>query len=226
MKHYEADYQKHVKNLIQTQDYDTAMSNAVGGGWNVGNQIADALIAEGLSSNMKVLDLGCGSGRISNFLGNKIQLADYLGIDIIDELLDYAKTKCPDNYRFEKVLDLTIPASNNYFDFGFCFSVFTHLYLTEVFLYLKEVDRTFKPGSKFVFSFLELNTSFGNHIFEHTANLTRLSTLEHLNAFMDRNQIDYCVSKLGWKVERYVDSTALWNSGYYNDQSTCIIVKK
>jgi len=78
-----------------------------------------------ISEGQKVLDIGCGSGRLITALGGK--KVDYLGVDKSAELIKLAKENYPE-YRFEKgdLLELGLLPEIN-FDIVFCAAVLHHL---------------------------------------------------------------------------------------------------
>src|SRR6476660_5070651 len=113
------------------------MSLAVGGGYDLIGQIeAAALCHVDLCNGMTLIDLGCGSGRLA--VAIRIVSIDYLGVDIIQDLMDYARTKSPPTYRFVLNRSLNIPAPDASADYVAAFSVFTHLLQPEIFLYMED----------------------------------------------------------------------------------------
>ena len=69
------------------------MSDAVGGCYHLIGDIERSIVTyAGLKDGMKLIDYGCGSGRLASSLAIDI---DYLGVDIIDDLLKYAASKSP-----------------------------------------------------------------------------------------------------------------------------------
>lgn len=77
--------------------------------------------------NGKVLDVGCGNGRVFEVLKEK--KVDYLGIDFSEGLVEEAKKRYP-KAKF-KVRDITKKETwrgfSNQFDFIFCLAVLHHL---------------------------------------------------------------------------------------------------
>jgi ubiquinone/menaquinone biosynthesis C-methylase UbiE len=112
-----------------------------------------------------VIDLGCGSDRLASVLGQSMNVV-FKGIDIVQSLLDHAKTKTPSNYSFLLHRELNIPAPNNQTGFVSAFSVFTHLLHAETYIYLQDIKRVPKKGGKLVFSFLEFSLEEHWAIFE------------------------------------------------------------
>ena len=94
--HFVEDYERHVANLMRAHPLDEAMSLAVGGSYEVIGGIERAIVTQlGLRDGMALVDLGCGSGRLATALGASGLAIDYLGIDIVQALLDYAASRAP-----------------------------------------------------------------------------------------------------------------------------------
>jgi len=111
----------------------------------------------------------------------------YFGTDIVQKLLDYAKTKSRPGFRFQRHLEISIPAENNTAaDFVSFFSVFTHLLHEETYLYLQDAARVLKSGGKVVATFLEFEASHQWPIFEGTVGQYQAKTRPHLNVFSER----------------------------------------
>ena len=222
--HFVEDYEKLVAHLIATHPIDEAMALAVGGGPYdiIGQMEADILAAAGLADGMRVIDLGCGSGRLAAALHRRAKLS-FVGIDIIQSLLDYAKTRAP-TYRFVMHRELSVPEPDASADFVCAFSLFTHLLQAETFIYLKEAARVLRPGGKVVFSFLEFQDPVHWGIFEQAVEVTRAGKRDQLDMFLERETIDFWAGKLGMKVERYFPGTAKWN-GHQLGQSLAFLAR-
>ncbi|HET6265958.1 MAG TPA: class I SAM-dependent methyltransferase [Usitatibacter sp.] len=222
--HFVEDYEKLAAHLIATHPIDEAMALAVGGGSYgiIGNLEADILKDAGLAEGMRVVDLGCGSGRLASALQERGKYS-YVGIDIIQSLLDYAQTKAP-SYRFICHRGLSIPQDDATADIVSAFSLYTHLLQPEIYIYLLETVRILKPGGKAVFSFLEFTDPRHWTMFEDTVKTTRADTSHHLNMFLERSTIDLWAGKLGLVVERYFPGTANWN-GHELGQAVAVLAK-
>jgi ubiquinone/menaquinone biosynthesis C-methylase UbiE len=93
--------------------------------------------------NDKILDLGCGNGRLKKLFGKEI---NYYGVDFSEELIKIAKTKYPDG-EFLVVDGLNLPFPDNFFDKIFCLAVLHHIPSFDIRLkFLKEARRVLKPG--------------------------------------------------------------------------------
>jgi ubiquinone/menaquinone biosynthesis C-methylase UbiE len=188
--HFVTDYNKIVKDLIEIKPLDEAMSDAVGGNYELFGKITLSIIlSAGLTQGMTLVDFGCGSGRLGSELGKSLLEVDYLGIDVVQDLLDYAKLKTPSNYIYKLNQSLYIPAPDNFADVIAVFSVFTHLRHSETFQYLTEMKRILRPGGKIVFSFLEFADPGHWQTFEITVNTLLHGEHDQLNQFIERNQI-------------------------------------
>ena len=74
--HFIEDYRQLVRRLMATHDIDEAMSLAVGGDWeNMGRNLSRFVQSLGLKPGMKVLDFGCGSGRLAYAIQKSCSIA-------------------------------------------------------------------------------------------------------------------------------------------------------
>jgi ubiquinone/menaquinone biosynthesis C-methylase UbiE len=93
---------------------------AVGGGdYDANGKLeCDPLVELGMRTGHSDIDTGCGSGRLSTQLSRWFRVGiDYLGIDVVPELLAYARSKATPGYRFELMKGVSIPASDADADF-------------------------------------------------------------------------------------------------------------
>jgi len=204
--HFTEDYRELVRQMIADNDMDTAMSLAVGGNWEqFGVKLSEFVQSQGLAPGMDVLDFGCGSGRLAYALSRDIDLHLYVGIDVVDEFLQYAAQKCPNNYMFIMNNSLTIPIRGMGFDYAFAFSVFTHLLQTEIMLYSMNIFNLLKPGGKFIFSFLEMNKHWNHFESSYIEHEKHSKPYPHLNMFLDRNQITLISDKCGFVLDKFIE---------------------
>src|ERR1017187_9694168 len=105
----------------------------------------------GISKGSKVLDLGCGHGRIVEILVEKVPSLDIVGVDMTRNLLDNFTVKSGAN---ESKIDLIcgditkLPLADNGFDAVVSSRVFQ--YLPDPVLGVREAFRVLKPGGVFV----------------------------------------------------------------------------
>jgi ubiquinone/menaquinone biosynthesis C-methylase UbiE len=154
----------------------------------------------------------------------RARTVSYVGIDIIQPLLDYARTKAP-KYQFMLHRGLSIPQPDASADMVSAFSLFTHLLQSETFIYMEEAVRILRPGGKIVFSFLEFAEPKHWAIFELTRNNARDANGDHLNMFMERSAIGIWAARLGLEVERYLEPSWTTDVGHALGQSVAILRK-
>lgn len=156
---------------------------------------------------MTVLDFGCGSGRVSSALGKLVDLHGFIGIDIIQELLQYAKEKSPNHYEFIVSPSLQIPIKNDCFDFAYAFSVFTHLLQSEIYIYKMQIFEKLRPGGTFVYSFLEIDKHWDVFKNGTSMHLRHGKPTPHLDMFLERSQIETMCAHIGFKIRDYIEPT-------------------
>ena len=224
--HFVEDYTKLVHGLMATHPLEEAMSRAVGGAYEAIGAIERAIVRHaGLRDGMSLVDLGCGSGRLASKLGEAIH-ANYTGIDIVPELLDYAKSKAPADYRFMLNRTLNLPLPTGSADMVCAFSLFTHLHQAETFLYLEDARRVLHPGGKVVFSFLEFAEPSHWPVFVGTLGAYRTNSVPHLNQFIERSQIDIWCTHLTFEREVFIGaSEAPWKDEPPLGQAIAILRK-
>ena len=206
-QHFIRDYNKLVTRLTKSSaSLDQAMSLAVGGNFAAFGQIeSDLLRMVGLRDGMRLIDLGCGSGRAAVAIARDFKI-DYHGIDIVQALLDYAKANTPAHYRYSCVEQIEIPDQDASADMICAFSLFTHLLHEESYRYLQECVRVLKPGGRLVFSFLEFAMPSLWEVFENTIRESKHANRTHLNVFIERSAITAWAEHLGLVIETWQDS--------------------
>lgn len=195
-------YPDYVAALKRKLGDDAGLRSAVGGDFIATGMVEEQLLRSlGLQDGQSVVDVGCGSGRLAYQL-TKYPKLNYLGTDVVADLLRYAKTLCARaEWRFEAVEDMKIPAADRTADFVCFFSVFTHLLHEQTYRYLSEAARVIAPGGKIVFSFLEFRLPCHWTVFEESV----CATDQHLNQFIDREGIMAWARHLGLVVDMMAD---------------------
>ncbi|SDW35082.1 class I SAM-dependent methyltransferase [Lysobacter enzymogenes] len=188
LPHFLSSYLKQSRELLQAHDETRAMSLAVGGDFEAVGVVEFCLLKQwGLRPGHRLIDVGCGSGRLAAQLASYLQ-SGYLGLDVVPELLDYARRVCArEDWTFRLAPGTHIGEPDASADFIVFFSVFTHLHHEETYRYLRDAARVLRPGGTLVFSFLEFRVPSHWAVFESSVNDEREEKV--LNQFLDRDLI-------------------------------------
>jgi SAM-dependent methyltransferase len=143
---------------------------AVSGRW-----IEAVLDAGELAPDHRVLDIGCGPGRIAAPLTRHLQGGSYEGFDIVPRSIRWCQRRITPrhpSFRFQladirsgqynpsgsqEAREYTFPYGDADFDLALAASVFTHMRPTEINRYVSEAARVLKPGGRLLASFFLLN---------------------------------------------------------------------
>jgi len=143
----------------------------------------------GLKPQSKILDVGCGLGRIAfSLLEYLNDDGEYYGIDMGKEAIEY----CTKNYQrpnFHFILNnnTNIPITNKKFDFITFFSVFTHLYPNEIIEFLKQCKELLEKNGVIISDMLVLNqieTNAGTRG-------KMFYNLEYFEKLLEKEEFDY-----------------------------------
>jgi ubiquinone/menaquinone biosynthesis C-methylase UbiE len=129
-----------------------------------------------LDPDEKILDVGCGIGRMSvpltSYMSNK---GEYHGFDIVPEAVKWCQKNITPrfgNFRFElsdvyseyynkgghyKAHEYKFPYETGCFDFVYLTSVFTHMLPADMKNYLSEIARVMKPGGRSLITYFLWN---------------------------------------------------------------------
>ena len=136
----------------------------------IGEGLAAMLVRHGLEPQHRVLDIGCGVGRVALPLTRILTTGTYDGFDIVKRWVRWCRrhiTPRHPNFRFAHAdvynshynrggvpaASFRFPYDDASFDFAFATSVFTHLDLAAAKHYLAEAHRVLEPGGTLLATF-------------------------------------------------------------------------
>lgn len=207
---YQALVQKHLRR--RPNDPRLALANAIGAEsmeefFAQGDGHFAVLRHHGLANDMSIYDLGCGCGRTAQALRRGGWKGNYIGADVVPELLAELSRQCPEyctvlNYK------RTIEAGDASLDILFNWSVFTHLLPAESFLYMLDAFRALKPGGKLLFSFLELEEPEHDRVWQNKLERLRKGHQdEQLDTFLHRDWIRRFARDAGFVEPQFTAGT-------------------
>ena len=103
-----------------------------------------------------LLEIGCGIGRVISKLKTRIPFRRFIGVDISEQMIQFAKGYLGEDKRIELLVnngyDLS-EVNDDEVDFGYSIDVFIHIYDLDIASnYLSEAYRVLKRGGKFRFN--------------------------------------------------------------------------
>lgn len=155
---------------------ETGPAHAIGGGdcWDQHGVLQAAFLhRRGLRAQHRLLEVGCGTGRLARKIVTSLAPRNYIGIDISEGALAHALDLAalegwggwePTFLRGDIPLDLE-PV-----DFAWAFSVFNHLPFDTCVEVLRRIATVLKPDGQLLFSYVPAERSWRSGLkqFRHT----------------------------------------------------------
>jgi SAM-dependent methyltransferase len=101
-----------------------------------------------LEATRRILEFGCASARMLRWLHDLAGSRELWGVDMIDALVLWCQQHLTPPFRFTTVTNFPhLPFEDNYFDFIYAGSVFTHIPDLDT-MWLLELRRVLRPGGR------------------------------------------------------------------------------
>jgi 2-polyprenyl-3-methyl-5-hydroxy-6-metoxy-1,4-benzoquinol methylase len=139
--------------LIVLVGGDTSVDAFLDGGQRIAQAMRDTLARNGLKIEemQAVLDFGCGCGRITR-AWQALEHTQTHGTDYNPELIAWCRQHLPFAHFETNPLAPPTVFGDDYFDFVYAFSVFTHIPEPLQRAWIAELARTLKPGGHLLIS--------------------------------------------------------------------------
>jgi 2-polyprenyl-3-methyl-5-hydroxy-6-metoxy-1,4-benzoquinol methylase len=165
---HELSYEALYETRIQAKGPDAAIGAGELSFETIGRLLLAILTREGLEPTDTLVDLGCGTGRLAVHAIPFLSDGRYVGIDIAQAMLSEAQkrveTTIPDPPCQVSWIHQTTPIfelETDSVDMICAFSVINHMEHEDAYSYLKGALRVVRPGGRFVFTCLPINTERG-----------------------------------------------------------------
>ncbi len=196
---------------------------------------------EFIENNVKVLDLGCGNGRLYELLRSK--KVEYLGVDNNSNLLEKAKENFPEaRFQLGDMVDLDLP--DNHFNAVFCIAAFHHIPGRKLrHKAVSEMHRVLKKKGvliltvwnlfqwKYLPALLKSIGSFMLHLgLKYAWNDLRIKWGNHTvgryyHAFLPKEFLRYFKNK-DWEIEEFYFTKKGTRVKFWRSYNLCLIARK
>ena len=134
----------------------------------------DRFLGPHYGSESTVLEIGPGGGKYSSRVGPRC--GKLICADVSQAMLDRTQERLADacDLRILKLEGFDLEGvEDDSIDFAFSIDVFVHLDLEDIYVYVREMHRVLRPGSKLVLHFADLRSTAGMDQFLREADFNR-----------------------------------------------------
>lgn len=202
-------YALHTARRIELTGYQAAVG--AGDNWDAHGKLQrDFLVSQGLKPSHRLLDIGCGTGRLARQVVPYLDRGNYYGVDIAEAALAAACELALEERWGERLPTFWAgeipdcpPAPQ--FDFLWSFSVFIHLPQEIMESVMRRAAAVMHPESRFLWAYVPEAKSWRSGVkqFRHTlADYQRAAK----HAGLTFENVPGWIEKAGYKPERWTGS--------------------
>jgi trans-aconitate 2-methyltransferase len=176
---------------------------------------AEVLQALDVTSSERVLDVGCGDGRITSEIARRVPKGSVLGVDASSNMIELASQRIGPNLRFE-VADARSLPFNHEFDLVVSFNALHWIHEQD--LALASIHKSLKPGGTAHLRLVPMGARKSiETVLEEVRNSPTWS--KQFSGFRDPylrlTQDEYCLlaQNSGFRVERVRTESKTWDFG-------------
>ncbi len=157
-----------------------------------------------LADYEKILDFGCGCGRVMQYLfwNDLFKDVKLYGCDVDASAVNWMQNNYSKDSFVVNSFEPPMPFEDNFFDLVYAYSVFTHLDEDMQFVWLKDIKRVLKPGG---IALLTIHGKSALHELTNSSNISR--------SLAERLKMHKLNSERNFIFEPYEDLAS--NSGKY-----------
>ena len=174
---------------------------------------AEVLQSLDITSSERVLDIGCGDGRITAEIARRVPQGFVVGVDASSNMIKLASEKAGPNLRFEVADARSLPFDHE-FDLVVSFNALHWIH--EPALALASIHKSLKPGGTARLRLVPVGTRKSiETVLEETRNSPMWSKYfyDFSDPYLRLTQDEYCslARQNGFRVERVQTESKTWN---------------
>jgi cyclopropane fatty-acyl-phospholipid synthase-like methyltransferase len=202
-------YARHTARRIETTGYRAAVG--AGDNWDVhGDLQRDFLLSRGLRSEHRLLDIGCGTGRLARKVVPILDSGNYFGVDIAEAaVVSAVELSVAEGWGHHHPTFWIgeIPETDHApkFDFLWAFSVFIHLPQEIMESVMRRAAAVMHPGSRFFWAYVPEQRAWRSGVKQFRHTIADYESAAH-QAGMTFDDVPNWIEKAGYTPARWTGS--------------------